>query len=99
MTQVIIMWMSKHDNTSVNSLGYNSGHGPTRVYEKDKYDPRLDLGRDRERNGPLPHFSKSREALAWMLGHRGEQCQVSLDAAKSFGFDAYELSSEVASYG
>lgn len=83
--QVIITWMTKHDNESICSLAWNNGAGPARVYARDQYDSRLDLGRDRTKDGPIPYFKNYREALAWMLANRGEQCQVDVIAAHRLG--------------
>jgi hypothetical protein len=86
--QIIIAWMQKGDNDSIFTLGWNNGQGPTRVYDKDRYDARLDMGRDRDRDGPLPCFANYREAMAWMLANRGEQCQVTVPAAMRLGLVA-----------
>ena len=83
--KVIITWMQPNDNETVCSLGWNSGQGPTRIYDKDHYDGRLDLGRDRTKDGPLPHFNKAREAFAWMLANRGKQCQVHVTVGRAMG--------------
>jgi hypothetical protein len=81
--QVVITWMQPNDNETVCSLAWDGGRGKTRVYDKDHYDARLDI--DREKDGPLPYFDKPREAFAWMLADRGKQCQVHITVGRAMG--------------
>jgi hypothetical protein len=66
--------MNNGNEDVVNTLVYD-GHEP-RIYEKDDYDPRVDLGRDREKEGPIPYFNNARQAIYYMLANPGKQCQL-----------------------
>lgn len=83
-TKVIVLWVT--DPGFVNSLVYDNGNGQVRVYEKDRYDPRLRLD-----GSVLPFFDCASEAMAWMLENRGKQAQVDIRRAGSFGFTREEL--------
>lgn len=80
--QVIIVWMSSRNDDVVNSLSYNNGNGPVRVYDKDKHDPRVlsDVF-------PAPYFGNSVEASQWMLANRDKCCQVPLYVGRLWGYD------------
>jgi hypothetical protein len=70
---VAIMWATnttnaeKADDLSFSFLAYNSGNGPVRVYHRDQYDSRCDLGRDRAKDGPLPYFANWQAAERFLL--------------------------------
>jgi hypothetical protein len=86
---VIITWIGEHDIADgVNTLAYNNGEGLVRVYERDRYDGRCD---DTVPGSTLPFFDDAREALAWMATHRGKSIQLSVRAAKMFGWQKHEL--------
>jgi hypothetical protein len=87
---VIVAWINDWSAAdTVNTLGYDGGRGPVRVYEKDNYDSRMDLG-----NAPgskLPYFEHAPEALLWMAAHRDQHIQLDTNAALSLGFSKKEL--------
>jgi hypothetical protein len=89
-TLVIIAWIDDHVAADVvSTLGYNGGRGGIRVYEKDNYDGRVDLGCPPGERRPF--FENSREALAWMATHRDQQIQLSVGAAVAMGFSRSEM--------
>lgn len=90
MTQVFIAWVGKGEK-HFSFLAYDNGNGQIRVYEKDKYDGRLDLGRTE----PLPYFDSYAAAIFWMANHKGEQCQVDTKLYKAFRFEKCELAEPV----
>lgn len=78
--QVGIVWVpktydSKTDGDDIPVCVLTSYRGP-RLYEKDKYDGRVDPERDHAKDGPIPYFEKVTEAFAWMVAHLGEPCQL-----------------------
>lgn len=76
---VCVVWIDKHvepDEEGAYAISVLTGYEGLRLSEKDKYDARLDMGRDREKDGPLPFFSNFREAMAYMVAHKGEQIQI-----------------------
>lgn len=81
MTRVLvcIAWTASHAE-SLYFLAFDGGAGPVRVYPRDQYDSRLDLARVGK--GPLPFFDSPVLALAWMNENPGEQCQVTVTAAR-----------------
>jgi hypothetical protein len=87
---VFIVWIPKHGIPQFCFLAWNSGAGPVRAYYKDCYDGRLDL--DRAGQPPIPYFSNREEAIAWMLAHKGEQCQIDAGLADIFGVTLAEVS-------
>jgi hypothetical protein len=89
-TLVIIAWVDGWSAAdSVSTLGYNNGKGGVRVYEKDNYDGRVDLGCPPGERRPF--FDNAREALLWMAAHRDQQIQLSVSAARDMGFSKSEL--------
>lgn len=89
--EVIILWKEKHGTAAhtVMTLAYYSGQGKVRVYHRDQYDGRLDLGR----GTPLPYFADGMLALLHMERHLGldGMCQVSVRTAGALGFKRWEL--------
>ena len=83
--RVIICWMSNHD--TIMSLAYNNGEGVVRVYPKNQYDGRLNLGRA----SLLPYFDSPKEAYAWMKGNPDAQCQCNTKIAPALGWERSEL--------
>jgi len=68
-----------------------------RVYRRDHYDARCDLGRNvNPRVDPLPYFDVAGEALDYMLRHRGVagMCQVDVCELKAMGLEHWPLSEE-----
>lgn len=87
---VIIAWIGEHDvANSVSTIGYNGGNGPVRVYERDHYDDRMDLGNDP--GSTLPYFTDASRAIVWMTLNRGKQIQLDVHAARTMGFEEHEL--------
>ena len=76
---VAILWIPTHVDVDENGdceIACLTGHGGMRTYERDNYDGRVDLGRDREKDGPIPFFEKFSEAMDYMKAHKGESVQV-----------------------
>jgi hypothetical protein len=70
---VIIIWIREGEHAEhVQTLAYNSGRGPIRVYRRDEYDPRCNMGNEHR----LPFFTSGGDAVHWCLEHRGQQCQL-----------------------
>jgi hypothetical protein len=78
--RVFIAWTSGEE---VCTLGWGGGSGGARVYNKDSYDSRLDI--DRERDGPLPYFDNAATARAWLQDNPDGYCQVDTKLAADFG--------------
>ena len=70
--QVWIVWSPDGDLDNVRVLSY--GDGSSRVYERDHYDSRVDLGRNN--NEKAPYFRRRAEALAFLTANPGKECQV-----------------------
>jgi len=65
---VAIVWTTNPTNPdpSFSFLAYDGGAGPVRVYHRDQYDGRCDLGRNRAKDGPLPFFRHWQEAFDYL---------------------------------
>jgi len=85
--RVFICWVSSSSHDHIMSLTYNNGMGLVRVYQKDRYDSRLNLGRTE----PLPYFDEPSEAYIWMKKNPDEQCQCNTKIAPSLGWKRSEL--------
>ena len=89
--QVFMVWMNgtRDKDYTFETLAYHSGKGQVRVYYKDQYDPRCDLGLE----GKRPYFDNSGDAVKYMSDHPGQDgmCQVHHRCAKAFGFQQQEL--------
>lgn len=75
-----ILWFSPNydpvrdgDSPTVHFLTGSEG---VREFERDRYDSRVDLGRDRAKDGPIPFFESAVEAFAWLGKNPGQQCQI-----------------------
>lgn len=82
--RVILCWMSAGD--TINSIAYGRPRCITRVYEKDKYDPRV--GED------LPFFDDPSKAFVYMRENMGMGgvCQVEVGGAtRVLGFADKDL--------
>ncbi len=77
---VFISWMGQYSDDTINALAHRGGRGPIRVYDKDRYNPKI-----------LPYFQDADQALIFMYENRGKQCQVDLRAARELGFDLREM--------
>lgn len=89
---VFIVCIEKYSTPpSFGFLSYNDGRGPIRTYEKNKFDHRILL----DGVSDVPYFNNHAEATAWMLGNRGECCQVDTKLYARFGLKKSELSQEV----
>ena len=71
--QVWIVWSPGGDLDYIKALCY--GDGSCRVYNRNHYDARVDLGRN-EQDKPIPYFRHRHEVLAFLVANPGEQCQV-----------------------
>lgn len=91
---VIVTWMPAHGEISVATIAYDNGRGPVRIYERDRYDGRCNLGRTE----PLPFFATAEEAMRFMALTRGQDsmCQVACGEAHHFGFEDGETTDGVA---
>ena len=78
---VCIAWTASHaESLYFLTFDGDGGAGSVRVYPRDQYDWRLNLGRGDK--GPLPFFDEPVTALAWMNENPGKRCQVALAAAR-----------------
>jgi hypothetical protein len=89
---VMVVWVEDRGR-SINTLAYHNGRGLVRVYHRDAYDLRLDMGRP-DPTVPIPYHGSKLEALLWMADHRGEQCQVLLRVGVELGWSREELAQE-----
>ena len=93
-TEVIMVW---REGDEFRTLAYNSGKGQVRVYHRDQYDGRCDLGREPRfrsaRAEPLPYFAEAHRAAEHMAKRPGldGMCQVQVRAAGSLGFKRHEM--------
>jgi hypothetical protein len=88
--QVFMVWMNTvPGKDTFQTLAYYGGKGQIRVYYKDRYDPRCDLGLE----GKRPYFDNATDAVVYMSKNRGTEgmCQVHHRCAKAFGFQRQEL--------
>lgn len=69
---VWIAWAPNGDPEDIRTLVFHDGQ--PRVYERNNYDPRIDLGRTD--NSPIPCFRHARAALAFLVANPGKECQV-----------------------
>jgi hypothetical protein len=69
---VWVVWSPDGDLDNVKTLVY--GDGSTRVYPKDEYDGRIDLGRTEKT--PIPYFRYRTAAVAFLVANPGKECQV-----------------------
>lgn len=72
--QVWIVWSPDGDLENVRVLSY--GDGSSRVYARDNYDSRVDLGR--EQGERAPYFRHRSAALAFLCANPGKECQVDI---------------------
>jgi tetratricopeptide (TPR) repeat protein len=76
-----IVWVTNADAPSemvYNFLAYGSG-GLIRVYQRDHYDARCDLGRNRAKDGPLPYFRSWKDVNRFFLVNPDRtECQVDI---------------------
>ncbi len=82
---IVIMWATNFepDGVSYGFLAHNGGNGPVRVYHRDQYDARCDLGRDRAKDGPLPYFGNWQHARQFFLANPARtECQVDIRALR-----------------
>ena len=58
------------------SIKFLNSYQGIRVYEKDRYDPRLDMGRE----FPIPYFDEPELAIEYMQATNGQwgMCQIAL---------------------
>jgi len=73
--KVWIVWSPDGDLDNLRVLSF--GDGSSRVYDRDNYDGRVDLGRD-DASKPVPYFRTRARALAFLCAHPGEQCQIDI---------------------
>lgn len=80
---VLVVWMNSKGGLT--SLYF--GDGTLRIYEKDRYDPRVDLNRDlSDGSSSIPFFTTYASALTWLSANVSCACQVTLTAARKLGF-------------
>ena len=80
---VIIVWASSAAAAAEGNLSRLAyGNGDARVYDRDAYDPRIDLGRDRGQDGPVPFFTNVLAALWWCGEHPRQPCQVQVEGPR-----------------
>ena len=77
--RVFIVWMGKGEDAKFSYLTYSDG--TIRVYYKNRYDDRLNLGQEEL----LPYFDEFLECAKWMAQNRGKQCQANVGVAGAFG--------------
>lgn len=70
--KVWIVWSPDGDLDNLRVLSY--GDGASRVYDRDNYDGRVDLGR--EPGERAPYFRYRQAALAFLVANPGKECQV-----------------------
>jgi hypothetical protein len=83
---VLIVWF---DGKEFCTLAHDNGDGAIRVYPRDQYDARIDLGRDE----PLLYCGSERHARAHMTAAQGRDgaCQIPTWLAPAFGFPRSDL--------
>lgn len=86
---VAIVWATNVDRAKTvddldfHFLAYDGGNGDVRVYHRDQYDPRCDLGRDRAKDGPLPYFGNWQAAERFLLTSPARTlCQIEIRALR-----------------
>ncbi len=76
-SKVVIAWIPNYDDSTVHGLAYAGGKALIRVFLKDEYDSRLDIGRCKK----LPYFDDYDTALLWMIFNKASMCQIDLIVA------------------
>lgn len=86
---VIIVWF---DGDEFCSLAYDNGKGPIRVYPRDQYDARLDLGRDE----PIMFCGNEDQARVFMTSQPGVDGAIQIPTwlAPAFGFARADLDAD-----
>lgn len=79
--QVIVIWGTKESAAQGMIHTLNSYNG-TRVYERDRVDARLLLGRE---SNNLPYFPTMQEAVQHISTHFNDPVQIPLSVGKTFG--------------
>lgn len=79
---VLIVW---YEGGEFCTLAHDNGAGPIRIYPRDQYDARLDLGRDE----PIMFCGNEDQARVFMTSSPGVDgaCQIPTWLAPAFGFN------------
>jgi hypothetical protein len=86
---VLVVWF---DGDEFCTLAHDNGEGAIRVYPRDQYDARLDLGRDE----PIMFCGSEDQARVFMTGAPGREgaVQIPTRLAPAFGFDRGDLDAD-----
>lgn len=90
---VMICWIEKFDTElpEISTVAYHSGSGSPRVYVKDAYDGRFDLGSTPDQK--LSYFDNANSAFRYMILNKGHQfaCQVNICVVHELGWKPLEF--------